>query len=152
MNIICYAFLNSEVELEAPFLNYLESYKSPTIETTRETTRQKSKRIKQISNIYTHIKYLKDHKGSYHLPPKIESYKGRQSIGIIKISEDKRLIRIAFCTINHEIILLNVIDKPKRYEKALKKKIDQSIQEFLDRAESCREDYLNNQLKIELTF
>ncbi|WP_157237588.1 hypothetical protein [Beggiatoa alba] len=47
--------------------------------------------------------------------------------------------------------MLNVVEKPKRYEKALKAKIDKEIQLFLDDAEQYLAFYLKNRHSIDIT-
>lgn len=148
MKIICYAFENSEHQLESPFLNYLEKYSIQS----NDSKKKKVIKIKQLANIEAHLDYLLDHQGSYDLPPTVQKYKAT-NIGILKIKESSTLVRIAFFTKKGEkIILLDAMDKPKLYEKGQKKRVDKLIQKFLNHVEKYRGDYLENHKSLPLTF
>ena len=123
MVIKCYAFRNKEKELEAPFLEYLEKYAIKK----RDTKKKEGQKVKQIMNIEAHLKYLSDNKGRYDLPPIVQKYRNR-NIGIIKIKEAEKLVRIAFfAKRGNTIILLGAMDKPRLYEKGMKQKVDKMI-------------------------
>ncbi len=143
MKIIAYGQLNQQQEVELPFKEYLEQYSS-------KTTIPEKEEIKVISKIYQTIKYLYDRKGSMNLPPYIEPYKKTQ-LSVIKIKHSDLLIRIAFFTTEDEIVLLEVMDKPKYYDKAKKKQIDKKIESFLKEAEKNLIDYLANKIGVDIT-
>ncbi|MDM8566877.1 hypothetical protein QUF74_14640 [Candidatus Halobeggiatoa sp. HSG11] len=140
MKIIAYGRLNNKQEIELPFYEYLENYAFKTSD----------EKIKIISRIYQTIKYLYEHKGSMNLPPYIEPYK-KTELSVIKIKYSNILIRIAFFTIEDEIVLLEAMDKPKFYDKAKKKKIDREIQLFLDKAEENLTNYMENKIGVDIT-
>lgn len=145
MKLVCYAFKNAVGEIQAPFLEYLRKYAPPP----HETAPNRLKRLKQLDKIYAHLRHLVDHQGSYSLST-TQGYKGR-NIGILKIKESQResLVRIAFYTVvDKEIVLLDAFDKPLRYEKAKAKQVNKMIQEFLDKVENYRNDYIKQQLSI----
>jgi len=130
----------------SPFLEYLQTY-TPLAE---ESSAQTENRVKQITHIKDSIKYLWEHNGAMNLPPLIEPYKNRK-VSIIKIRLSQKLLRIAFTTIKGEIILLEAVEKPKRYENATKNKVDRKIQQFLDDAEELLELYLKEHNGIDIT-
>ena len=108
--------------------------------------------MKQLANIEAHLKYLFEYNGSYDQPPLIQKYKNT-NIGILKIKESSNLARIAFFTKrDKKIILLDVIDKPKLYEKGKKQKVDKMIEKFLDQGEFYRQDYIKNNISLPLNF
>ncbi len=118
MKIACYAFGKKNGELEAPFLEYLEKYSV----SGKDSQKKKGSKAKQVANIEAHLKYLIEHDGRYNLPPLIQKYKN-QSIGILKIKESSKLVRVAFFTKKDDkIILLDAMDKPTLYEKGDKKR------------------------------
>ncbi len=146
MVIECYAFRNKNKELEAPFLEYLEKYSIKT----RDSKKRVDQKTKQLMNIKAHLQYLSDNKGKYNLPPIIQKYKDR-SIGIIKIREGEKLVRIAFFTKRgNAIILLGAMDKPRLYGKGMKHKVDKMIEKYLDRMEEYRLDYITKELTLPL--
>jgi hypothetical protein len=142
--IKAYGFENKSTKvIEIPFFEYLEKYAI----LPQDTVLQREKKRKQVANIYTHLQYLADHKGSYYLPPIIEAYKQRK-VGMVKINEANCLIRIAFFTTQDKIIVLDVLEKPKRYEKAKKQQVDKAIQEFLDKTEHYMRDYQSHPISV----
>jgi len=148
MVIVCYAFKNKNKELEAPFLEYLEKYAIQD----RDSNKKKVLKLKQLANIQSHLEHLISNKGKYDLPPLAQKYKNR-NIGILKIKESSKLVRIAFFTKQgSKIILLNAIDKPKLYEKGKKQQVDKMIENFLDQAEEYKNNYLNFNLSIPLNL
>ena len=86
------------------------------------------KNIKKIAHIDATIQHIADSGGKYNQPPISQLYQNRK-VGVMKISEKEKLIRIAFwAKINHQMVILNIKDKPKLYEKMVKKKVDKKIQ------------------------
>lgn len=133
-------------ELEAPFLEYLEKYALKN----RDTKKKKEQKVKQLMNVKAHLEFLVDNKGKYDLPPIVKKYR-KQNIGIIKIKESNKLVRIAFFTKSgNAIVLLGAMNKPKLYEKSKKQKVDKMIEKFLDQMEANRLDYLNKKLFLTL--
>ena len=148
MKMVCYAFQNKNKELEVPFLEYLEKYNIKE----RDSDKKKNLKLKQLANIEAHLQYLFENNGSYDQPPLIQKYKNT-NIGILKIKESSNLVRIAFFTKrDKKIILLDVIDKPKLYEKGKKQKVDKMIEKFLDQSEFYRQDYIKNNISLPLNF
>jgi len=148
MDLFCYAFKNNKGELESPFLEYLEKY---AIEKT-DSEEKKRKKVKKIMNIKAHLEYLFTNNGKYDLPPIVQKYKNRE-IGILKIKESDKLIRIAFFTkIDKQIIFLNAFDKPKLYEKGKKQKVDKMIEKILDQVENFKLNFLKDIVYIPLNI
>jgi len=148
MKIVCYAFKGKGNELEVPFLEYLEKYAIKN----RDSDKKKVVKLKQLANIEAHLGYLAEQCGKYDLPPLIQKYKKR-NIGILKIKESSKLVRIAFFTKKaSKIILLGVIDKPKLYEKNKKQQVDKMLEKFLDKTEEFKNDYIKTNLSIPLNL
>jgi hypothetical protein len=148
MQVIACLIPGSGGERISPFHEYMERYAAPP--DSNEEEQQKTKREKQVAHIQESIKHVWDHNGAMNLPPTVEPYKNRK-ISIIKIKLADCLVRIAFYTIKNEMILLAAMDKPKRYEKASKNKIDKEIQQFLNEAEQNLEIYLKTYQGIDIT-
>jgi hypothetical protein len=148
MSLICYAFENNNHELEAPFLEFLGEY---AIE-KGDSGAQRELKVKRLMNIKAHLNYLLENEGRYNLAPLVQKYHGR-NFGILKIKEAERLIRIAFYTPNPQtIVLLNVMVKPKRYEKRMKLKVDKQINSFLNKSHLYLHDFTKNKCFINLTL
>ncbi len=142
VKLVTYAYINSDEELESPFLNYLEQYS------------EVNENLDKLAKIREHIKYLIEQNGISHKLPRIEKYKDRK-VSMLKINEFDELIRIAFVPITQNtetiILLLGVIEKPNRYSGELKKVTDKAIQSFLDKVERYLDDYLINGRCIDIT-
>ena len=148
MKIVCYAFKNQDNKMEASFLEYPEKYSFGK----NDSEKDKLNKNKKLGNIKMYLEYLKNKKGFYNIPPIVQKYHNH-SISILKIKESTKLVRIAFFTKSGDkIILLNAIDKPKLYEKGIKKKINKKIAKFLIQAERYMKDYLKNNLFLQLTL
>ena len=139
MELVVYVFRRQNNEIESPLLKYLQKY----VISEKDNVQKIEKKHKRLANIEMHLKYLRNNKGKFNIPPLVQKYTGF-NIGILKIKEGKILIRISFFVYQDKIIILDVIEKPKLYEKAKKKLVDKIIYKFLNKSEKYKQDCLKN--------
>ncbi|MDM8535541.1 hypothetical protein QUF70_02170 [Desulfobacterales bacterium HSG17] len=155
MDIKCYAFENTDHELESPFYEYLQKYAPPM----KESQKALEKRVNRIIKVKEHIKHLISIKGCYQYPPLVKSYKCRKigditEIGVLKIKEGNNLIRVGFITLidRNEILIFDAFDKPASYEKAKKQQVKKIEHQFIERIEACIENYFENRFSLPLNL
>lgn len=139
VKIFNYCKLNKQDGIEKiPFLEYINSNYDV----------KKERDLKKIKNIQQHILHIASKGGHYNQPPLSEQYKGR-NVGVLKVTEGKKKIRIAFYTkIDDMMVILSAKDKPSLYEKGLKRKVDKEIEQWLDEAEQYADDLKRNPKSI----
>ena len=148
MKLLCYAFKNENQELEAPFLNFLQTY----VLKDSDSERKKSLKSDAVLNIQAHLEHLVTHKKTYTLKYLVQKYKSHD-LEVLKIKQGNHLLRVIFYSDHDKIILLlNAYTKPKFYEKAMKRRVNKNIQKLLDQAQVYLEDYRKNHLTLPLNY
>lgn len=133
--IFIYCKRNKKGIVEAiPFLEYINS----------AYDLRKESDLKKLIHIKAHILHIANNNAIYNQPPYAEQYRGR-NIGVLKVKESEKLLRIAFYTkINDRMIILSAKHKPKLYEKGKKQQVDKEIKKWLDEAEYYVESLKNS--------
>ena len=123
---------------DAPFIEYLnDKY------LTRTGGPKSLAAAKQFHTVMAVVQHIAgSFRGGYTLPPYSEHYRDHR-IGVMKLHEGKRLVRIAYyAEVKGKLVILTAYDKPALYEKGTKKKVDKDIEKHLAIAEQCLDDLL----------
>ena len=109
-----------------------------------DTDRVVNHKLKVLAYIDQSIDFIAENNAKPVLPiaKTIKGYKFHE----IRVKDGSNLIRIFYFGYFHEkLVLLYGFEKPEKYDKGLKKKIDKKIQKSIDRANKYYQDFIKNQ-------
>lgn len=136
---IVYYFDNEN--LIAPVKNFLFKY----AQGKNDSKSIVEKKLKVLAYIDQSIKFIAENNAK-PIPPIAKTIKGYK-FHEIRVKDGSNLIRIFYFGFHQKkMVLLFGIEKPERYDKGLKKKIDRKIKEAIKFADKYYRDFIKNQI------
>lgn len=136
LSIIYYRTLNSNI---VPVKKFLKKY-LPQEEDTQKQKNHKANILTFIRNI---IKDTADKRGAPN-PPHRAPLHGGYNFHKMKIRDGNKQERILYCCHNENLVLLNAYEKPYKYEKGSKKRVDRYEEEKYRETQTYYEDFISN--------